>query len=184
MKLENQSKYDPTRKTIGAMYLDAAKSNTEKFVTNGDLTNELMSSLVCDLNETIQSNPYEGKPFFIDVDETKDLQMPRMIKRRMLTTLYRPWPEDNTCVFWANPQTNEVRFCWCLPHSTEMDNMLANEMLYDKEMINDIKQWKNLNLYHFGFTKDQIGNWIMNFDFKDRPMEFKVTGSKLILDSF
>ncbi len=151
--MENQSRYDDSRKTVGAIYKEAQEKNTEKFVTNGDLTNELQSSLVSDLNDTIVSNPNDGKPFFITVHEKKDLQMPRMILRRMLTTKYRPYPEDDTVVFWVDPQSNTVRFCWCLPHWSEMENMLNNEWLFDKEMLEQIRAWKRIDLYHFGFHK-------------------------------
>lgn len=179
--MENQSRYDPSRKTVGAIYRDAQLNNKEEFVTNGDLTNELMSSLVCDLNDTIQSNPYDGSPFYIIVHEKKDLQMPHMILRRLLTMKKRPYPEDDTVVFWVNPKSAEVRFCWCLPHHTEMDNMLANENLFDKEMIKQIKAWKQVDLYHFGFTKDPIGNWMANPAYKDQKMEQKIKRSSVVI---
>ena len=169
--MDNQSKYDPTRKTVGAMYIDAAANNTDKFVTNGDLTNELMSSLVEDLNETIASNPFDGKEFYITIHEKKDLQMPRALLRRMVTTLYRPWPEDDTIVYRVNPANSDVRFCWCLPHWSEMDNMLNSEDLFDKSMIYEIKCWKNMDMYHFGFTKCPMGNWIPNEHYKDHALE-------------
>ncbi len=168
---ENQSAYDPTRKTVGAIYRDAQLANTEKSVTNGDLTNELMSSLITDLNETIASDPYQGRNFFITIHEKKDLQMPNMILRRMLTSLYRPYPEDDTIVFSVNPKSCEVLFCWCLPHWSEMDNMLANEGLFEPELIREIRAWKRVDLQEFGFRKDPIGNWEANPFFKDKPLE-------------
>ncbi len=179
--MQNQSLIDPSRKTVGAIYQEAAKNNTDKFVTNGDLTNELTSSLVCDLNDTIQSKPYGDLPFYITIYEKKDLQLPRAIIRRIYTTKYRPYPEDDTLVFYIDPVPNKVEFCWCLPHSSEMDNMLANEALYNKEMIDDIKHWKLIDLGHFGFCKDQIGNWMANPIFKDRKMESKIKSPQLIL---
>lgn len=169
--MENQSKYDPSRKTVGAIYRDAALNNTDEYVTNGDLTNELMSSLVTDLNETIESKPYGDKPFYICVHEKKDLQMPRCILRRMITTLYRPYPEDDTLVFSVNPVSNEILFCWCLPHWSEMDNVLANPNLHDKNYVAEIKAWKNIDLYHFGFVKDENGEWIAALNWKDKPMK-------------
>lgn len=179
--MENQSKYDPSRKTVGAIYRDAQLNNKEKFVINGDLTNELMSSLVEDLNDTIQTNTHEGRPFYIIVHEKKDLMMPNMILRRMLTVEKRPWPEDDTVVFSVNPASSDVRFCWCLPHSTEMDNMLNSEALFDHKMIAKIKAWKNIDLYHFGFVKDEIGNWIANPNWKDESMESKAPSFQRIL---
>ena len=147
-----RSQFDPSRETVGSIYLNAAKNNTDSHVINGDLTHELSKSLVDDLNETIVSNPFEGRPFYIAVYEKKDLKMPRMILRRLYTTLYRPYPEDDTIVFFVEPKSNTVKFCWCLPHSSEMDNMLMNFSLFDKNMIEDIRAWKNHNLEHFGFT--------------------------------
>ena len=168
--MDNQSKYDPSRKTVGAMYREAQLSSHDPYVLNGDLTNELLSSLVEDLNETIQSKPFQERPFYITVHEKKDLQMPRAILRRMITTLYRPYPEDDTLVFSVDPVSNSTLFCWCLPHWSEMDNMLENENLFDKTMIAHIKAWKALDLHHFGFTKDSSGNWMPNEHFKDKPL--------------
>jgi hypothetical protein len=178
--MEHQSLYDPSRKTVGAIYKEAQENNTEKFVTNGDLTNELQSSLVSDLNDTIKSNPNDGKPFYITVHEKKDLQMPKMILRRILTTKYRPYPEDDTIVFWVDPSSNTVRFCWCLPHWSEMDNMLENEWLFEKEMIEQIRAWKRIDLYHFGFTKDEMGNWHANPNFEDKRMGEKDSGIRIL----
>ena len=169
--MENQSQYDPSRKTVGAIYRDAQINNKEKFVTNGDLTNELMSSFVSDLNDTITSDPFDGRPFYITIHEKKDLAMPHMILRRMLTSLKRPYPEDDTVVFNFDPQTNEVSFCWCLPHWSEMDNMLANEGLFNHEMIQQIKAWKNIDLYHFGFRKDPMGLWEVNPAWEDKHLK-------------
>ncbi len=179
--MENQSRYDPTRKTVGALYKEAQEKNKEAFVTNGDLTKELQSSLICDLNETIASNPYEGAPFYITVHEKKDLQMPKMILRRLLTSKYRPYPEDDTIVWWVDPKSNKVKFCWCLPHWSEMDNMLANENLYEKEMITQIKAWKNVDLYHFGFCKNAEGNWMANPHFKDKDLVEQVKGQQILV---
>lgn len=170
--MQNQSKYDPTRKTVGAIYRDAQLASHDPFVTNADLTHELMKSLVDDLNETIASNPYDGKPFYITVHEKKDLIMKRMIKRRMVTTKYRPYPENDSCVFFVkNIAANDVRFCWSLPHRSEMFNMLMNEWLFDPELIANIKAWEKINLEHFGFVKTGDGSqWIPNPHFEDQKL--------------
>jgi len=52
-----------------------------------------------------------------------------------------------------------------------MDNMLINEHLYTHEAVTSVKAWKNLDLYHFGFRKDDIGNWIPNEKYKDKKLE-------------
>ncbi len=165
--IENQSQYDPARKTVGAIYRDAKIANSEDRIETGDMTRELMDSLVDDINATIQEScnlgQWQGREFFITIHEAKDLAMPNMIKRRMVKTVYRPWPEDDTIVFRINSERSEVRFCWCLPHHTEMDNMLINSWLFDQEMVNDIRNWKQVNMEHFGFVKVGIGEeWAMN----------------------
>lgn len=160
------------RDTVGKIYLDAQKDG-EKFVQVGDMRRELMSSLVEDLNDTIKSNPYGDRAFYITVHESKDMAMKSCLRRRMLTTLYRPYPEDDTLVFWCDPKSNQVLFCWCLPHWSDMDNMLLNENLYDYELIKSIKAWKSFDLYHFGFKKDEIGSWIPNDKYQDKKMEPK-----------
>jgi hypothetical protein len=186
--MENQSKYDPSRKTVGAIYRDSKLANTEDSIECGDMTNELLPGLVEDINTCIQeectTGAWQGREFYIQVHEAKDLAMPNMIKRRMIKTLYRPWPEDDTIVFRINPERSEIRFCWCLPHHTEMDNMLMNSWLFDQEMVNDIINWKNLNMQEFGFVKVGIGEeWAMNPNWnfgKDRKM---IKKSKVIAAS-
>ncbi len=176
---ENQSLYDPTRKTVGAIYRDAKLSNSEDRIESGDLTRELETSLVNDLNDAVQevckTCQWHGREFYITVHESKDLAMPNMIKRRLVKTVYRPWPEDDTIVFRWNESRSDVRFCWCLPHHSEMDNMLMNHWLFNPQMIHDIRMWKHLQMEHFGFVKVGLGEeWGMNpywtFD-KDRKME-------------
>lgn len=151
----HQSRIDPTRKTVGAIYNEAQKNNTDAYVINGDLTHELTNSLVDDLNKTIASNPFDGKPFYITVYEKKDLQMKKALLRRLYVTKYRPYPEDDTVVFYVEPRSNNVKFCWCLPHSSEMDNILMNFLHYDKNLVADIRAWKAENLEHFGFRQKE-----------------------------
>jgi hypothetical protein len=158
------------RDTVGTTYLKA-QIEGEKHVEVGDLSRELISSLVEDLNDTIMSNPFEGRPYYITIHESKDLQMKSCIRRRMLTTLYRPWPEDDTTVFYTDPKANKTLFCWCLPHWSEMDNILNNQHLYDKNIVIECRAWKNFDMFHFGFCKDDIGNWIPNPHYKDKELE-------------
>ena len=173
-----QSNY-ADRDTVGKIYRDAQiKQKTGETVECGDLTRELESSLVCDLNDTIQSKPYGDREFYITVHEKKDLAMPRAILRRMLTTKYRPFPEDDTIVFYVNPITSDIRFCWCLPHWSEMENMLANSNLYESAMINQIRDYRNENYWNFGFRKDEMGNWIPNEAVLDQPLKERVFESK------
>ena len=85
----------------------------------------------------------------------------------MIRTKYRPYPEDDTIVFYIVPEYNDVYFCWCLPNWSEMDNIIANRTLYEytkdgKEYVGKIRAWKDMRLEHFGFTKDEIGNWTPN----------------------
>ena len=183
--MENQSKYNSERKTIGAIYRDAALSCKEgETVECGDLTRELMNSLVYDINETVASMPYGNRPFYITVHENKDLMMPRAIKRRMITTKYRPFPEDDTVVFYVEPESNKVEFCWSLPHRTLMHNRLNNEWLYEKEEVTQIKAFLNEDYWHFGFCKDESGNWKPNPHYQDKKMEVpkpKIYQSNLFL---
>jgi hypothetical protein len=164
--LEKKLKIDPTksrfadRDTVGKMYRDAQINNREDKITVGDLTNEILSSLVEDLNDTIDSKPYDNKrPYYICIVDKKDLMMKRAIIRSIQTTVYRPWPEDDTTVFYIDPVLNEVRFCWCIPHNTEIFNIIANENLYDADLVAKLKAWRKVDLYHFGFRKNDKGEW-------------------------
>lgn len=151
----HQSRFDPSRKTVGAIALEARKNTTP--IECGDMTNEIMKSLVDDLNERIISNPFEGRPFYITVVEKKDLIQPNMIHRSLNATLYRPYPENNTMVFYCDYKANIIKLCWTLPHWSEMDNMLENMERRDPKIIADIYAWKTENLVYFGFSKDEKG---------------------------
>jgi len=163
MFVKNQSKYDPSRKTVGAIYRDAQFSG-EKQIICGDMNYELRKSLAEDLNATIiqGSKDFEGRPFYITVHEKRDLQMKNAFIRRMIKTVYRPYPEDDTLVFKVIPYTNCVYFCWELPHRSNMLNILACPELYDPKDILKYRKWENMQLEHFGFMKNSEGNWTEN----------------------
>lgn len=162
------------RDTVGTIALNAAKNTTNPVV--GDLGHELMPDLLEDLNNTIQSDPYDGKPFFIIIHEKKDLLLKNMIMRRMVTKLKRPYPEPNLTVFWTNPKTGETRFCWSLPHQSTFLEYTLNPDKYDKDQINDIKAFQKENLEHFGLKKigkTPDGKTFISAipNFKDRPLK-------------
>ena len=151
------------RDTVGTIYKNA-QFNGEKQVITGDMNWEMRKSLADDINDTIVQGTveFEGKPFYITVHEKKDLQMKSALLRRMIKTKYRPYPEDDTIVFHVYPSQNDVYFCWCLPHWSEMDNVLMNKTLFDNQYVSRIRAWKNVDLVYFGFCKNDEGNWMAN----------------------
>jgi hypothetical protein len=140
------------RNTVGTIY-QAAQTNSVEGLTLGDIGASLAQSLVEDLNESIASNPFDGKPFYINIVEERDLQMKNAIKRRIFVSLYRPYPEDGTTVFYVEPKDNRVYYCWDMPHYSELPNIIGNEHSYDKEYISEIKAWLKNDLHPFGFIK-------------------------------
>lgn len=171
--MDNISRYDPSRKTVGAIYRDA-QFNGEKQIITGDMNYELKKALVDDLNDTIKkgTKDFEGCPFYITVHEKRDLAMKNAFIRRMLKTKYRPYPEDDTLVFKVIPYANDVYFCWELPHRIHMINMLGCPELYDASQLQQYRHWENMRLEYFGFMKDEEGNW------KENPM---YRGDKLLV---
>lgn len=161
--MENQSKYDKSRKTVGAIYRDAQLYGERQLIT-GDMNYELRKSLVDDLNDTVKQGTidFEHAPFYITVHEKRDLQMPNAFIRRMIKTKYRPYPEDDTLVFRVIPFAQEIYFCWELPHRSNMLNMLNAQELFDPKDIQKIKRWENMQLEYFGFMKNEEGNWKEN----------------------
>jgi hypothetical protein len=169
-ELDSKSKYDAARDTVGKIYRDLHLNIPDERIEVGDMTNAMLPGLVTDINEGIASKPFGDKPWYIMIHEKKDLQMKEALLRRVLHFAHRPWPEDDTTVFWHDPIAGETRFCWSLPHWSEMDNMLCCYNLYDDNLIREIKAWKALDLFFFGFVKDDIGNWIPNPTWKDKPL--------------
>lgn len=165
------------RETIGSIALKAAQNTDIPIV--GDLGHELMPSLVEDLNNAIASNPYDGKPFYIIVHEKKDLLLKNTLLRRILTTTKRPYPEDNTSVFWTDPRREMTCFCWSLPHKSLFNQVLANPERYGEEQVNDVKAYKAEKMERFGFqylgldkkTNSKIYTPIKGFE--DRPVTHK-----------
>lgn len=173
---KNKSLYDQSRDTVGKIYRDLQIHGDHQPIIVGDMSNEMMKDLVTDINEAVQAfskhslEKNEGKAFYLMIHEKKDLQMKKALARRMIYFGYRPWPEDDTTVFWCDPKVKELRFCWSLPHSTEMDNMLMNPDQFDKALIEEIKAWKEVDLRPFGFYYDPKLKWIPNPKWKDKPV--------------
>lgn len=169
---KSKSLYDQSRDTVGKIYRDANLNNHKEVIEVGDMSRELMTSLVDDMNDAIKSFDTRSIPYYLMVHEKKDLQMKTAILRRLLYFDYRPWPEDDTVVFWKDPKTQAIRFCWCLPHWSEMDNVLNNKYDYEKEYVFQIQAWKNYNLKPFGFYyKDDRDKWVPNPKWSDMPLE-------------
>lgn len=161
------SLYDPSRNTVGKIYRDAQINNHEDYIEVGDMARELTTSLIDDINEAIKSFDKKGKPYYLMVHEKKDLQMKTAILRRILYFGYRPWPEDDTTVFWKDPKTQELRFCWSLPHHAEMFSILSAPEQFDKKWINQIKCWQKYDLTPFGFYEHPKEGWIPSPKWKD-----------------
>jgi hypothetical protein len=168
---KSKSLYDQSRDTVGKIYRDANLNNREDFIEVGDMSRELTTSLVEDINDAIENFDKKGKPYYLMVHEKKDLQMKTAVLRRVLYFGYRPWPEDDTIVFWKNPKTQDLRFCWCLPHWSDMDNILANRMDYPPDYVFQVEAWKNVNLTPFGFVWHHKEKWIPNPRWQDKKME-------------
>lgn len=173
------SQYDPTRDTVGKIYRDANLNNHETFIEVGDMSREMTKSLIEDINAALRnfdmgigvSADKIGKPYWLMIHEKKDLQMKTAVLRRMLYFGYRPYPEDDTVVFFKNPKKQDLRFCWCLPHWSEMDNILANPDQFDPEFVHQIKCWKNYDLTPFGFYQHNKEKWIPKPNWKDKKIE-------------
>lgn len=164
-----KSHYDPSRDTVGKIYRDAQINNHEDFIEIGDMSRELTTSLVDDINDAIGNFDKKGKPYYLMVHEKRDMQMKKAVLRRILYFGYRPWPEDDTIVFFKDPRKpNELKFCWCLPHWSEMDIILASADQFDSELIHQIKAWKEYDLRPFGFVYDEKEKWI-----PDQTWEYK-----------
>jgi hypothetical protein len=162
--MEFQSRIDPTRKTVGAIYRDA-QINGERGVIVGDVNHEIKNDLVKDMNEAIEkgrSHPdFSGKPFYLAFYEKYDLMLKKGLVRIPKITKYRPYPEQDTMVFHVFPN-DDVYFCWELPHRSQMMNITMNPDFYPPEQVQNIKRWENIQLEYFGFTKDEDGNWVEN----------------------
>lgn len=161
--MENRSRIDPTRKTAGAIYRDA-QINGERGVIIGDVNYEIKKDLVTEINECVQhgTKALEGKPFYIAFYEKYDLMLKRGLVRIPKITTYRPYPEQDTMVFHVYPTSNEIYFCWELPHRSQMINILNSPDLFDHQRVAMIKHWENLRLEYYGFMRDDDGNWTEN----------------------
>lgn len=146
-----KSTYDD-RDTVGSTYIKAQKNKTAG-LTIGEINDEMVKSLLEDIEGCMNRNPFEDRPFYINIVEERDLQMPNTFKRRIFETLYLPYPEDNTLVFYIKPKSGDIFYCWDLPHHSEIPNIITNEHLYDNEYIKSITAWMRNDLENFGFIK-------------------------------
>lgn len=164
------SKYDPTRPTVGKLYRDLQTMGSKTPIECGDMSNEQMKHWIDDLNDALLTDNFNGKPFYVLIHQKKDLQMPSSQLRKVHVMEFRPWPEDDTDCFWKDPKSLEVRFCWSLPHTSEMDNVLLNPHLFAPEMVFQVKAWKAFDMRQFGFYEHPELKWIPNPDWKDRTI--------------
>ena len=164
-----KSLYDPSRENVGKIYRDAQLSHDGYSIPVGDMKNAIVPDLIADINEALMKPSDE--PFYLLMTEKKDLQMPNAMARTFKHLAYRPWPEDNTTVFWKDPKSQELRFCWDLPHWAEMDNILENPFLYSIELVNHIFAWKKVDLVPFGFFYHPKEKWLPNPKHIDRKIE-------------
>lgn len=165
--MDNRSLFDPSRNTVGTIYRDA-QIHGERGVVIGDVNHEIKKGLVEDINEAIRQGTKEmdGKPFYLAIYEKYDLMIKKGHVRIRKITKYRPYPEQDSMVFHVYPSSNEVYFCWALPHRTHMINMLNTPELrtqpHEQEELQMFRHWENLRLEHFGFMKNDDGNWEEN----------------------
>lgn len=172
MSKNHKSQYDPTRDTVGKIYRDLHLQSSQPIIEVGDMTNSIIPDLVDDINDAIKNGTqdFNGRPFYILIHEKKDLQMKDALLRRIFKQLWRPWPEDDTTVFWHDPRAFETRFCWSLPHWSEMGNILNSKDLYDPRLVMEVRAWRSYDLHIFGFVKNDLGNWVPNPQWEDKPM--------------
>jgi len=175
-----QSKIDPTRNTVGSIYREA-QINGEKGVVIGDVNHEIKKDLVTDINEAIEigmkDDELKGKPFYLALYEKYDLMLKRGLVRIRKITKYRPYPEQDMMLFHVYPN-GDIYFCWELPHRSQMINIVMNPGLYPHEQVEQIKRWENLQLEYFGFTKDEMGNWVENMFYRGDSLIGNQEGKK------
>lgn len=191
----NKSHYDPTRDTIGKIYRDLQTNNKEDHILVGDMSNEIMKDLKTDIEEGLADcfkhsiDKKDSTPFYFMIHEKKDLQMKSSLLRVRHYFGFRPWPEDDTTVFYGVPKTKCIYFCWCLPHSSEMDNVLMNPEKFDLLMVIQVRAWKEFNLRPFGFYPHPNEGWLPNphhkyqkiGEYNDGPQSKPESGSKRII---
>jgi len=156
------------RDTVGTLALKARECKDVPCV--GDLGHELMKGLVEDLNHAFQLNPYDNRPYFVIVHEKKDLQHKNMILRRMIHTEKRPYPEPGLQVWWVNPSSQEVRFCWELPHWSIFPDIRSNPTEYHSNTLEAVKAYLENHLEYFGFKKWQE-HVFADPHHKDKPLK-------------
>lgn len=161
--MNNQSHFDPTRQTAGAIYRNAQLFG-ERGVVIGDVNHQITKDLVTEINEWIEqgTKKRENKPFYLAIYEKYDLMLKKGLVRIPKITKYRPYPQQDSMVFHVYPESNSVYFCWELPHRSHMLNMINCADLYDPETIQKLRHWEGMRLEYFGFTKDWEGNWTEN----------------------
>jgi hypothetical protein len=177
--MDFKSQIDPTRNTVGSIYRDA-QINGEKGVVIGDVNHEIKKDLVKDINEAIEQGEkqMEGKPFYLAIYEKYDLMLKKGLVRIRKITKYRPYPEQDSMVFHV--VGGSVYFCWELPHRSHMMNILMSPELFESSYVDLIRRWENFQLEHFGFTKDDNGNWIENKLYRGDSLMGSSDGQKKI----
>ena len=171
-RMKDQSLFDSSRKTVGAICNDIRQTDTKSMLI-GDVNHEMLKGLVDDINLALNDGrmAFPNENFFVLVTEKWDIQMGNALVRKVAVFKRRPYPEANTTCFKYDAQKKEVRYCWDLPIRHEMWNVKAASAIFDPQVVADIKAWENNEMEHFGLMKVGIGDlWTENPHFQDRPM--------------
>lgn len=148
------------RDTVGTTYIKA-QNNADNLLVVGDINAQMLPDLIDDMNDALQSNPFDDQPFYVNIAEKRDAQMQNAFRRKIVKTLYRPFPEFSTYVLHMEPKTQTVRYCWDLPHHTEMINVFSEPYKYDEKYVQSIREWKRNELDGFGFLKVGLSSSIL-----------------------
>jgi hypothetical protein len=170
--MNNQSLFDPNRKTVGAISNEIRKADTKSMLI-GDVNHEMLKGLVDDINQALDDGrmTFPNQDFYVLVTEKWEIQMKNALVRKVAVFKRRPYPEANTTCFKYDSKKREVLYCWDLPIRHEMWNVQAASEIFDPQVVQDIKAWENNEMEHFGLMKVGIGDlWVENPHFQDRPM--------------
>ena len=181
--MTNQSMFDPTRKTVGAISNEVRSVDT-KSMQIGDINNEMLKGFVDDVNSALEDGrkQFPNQTFFVLVTEKWEYQMGNALYRKMALFTKRPYPEANTTCFKYDHTSKTVKYCWDLPMRHEMWNIKAASTIFEGQVLADIEAWERNELEHFGLMKDELGqHWVENPHFKDREMGESTLKFKLFI---
>ena len=131
------------RDTLGQQVLDVhAKYADQKTQEIRETTNEMGKEYMQSLWSVIKAHEHVKGEYYIMEILKRDAVIPNAIHCKHVARKTRPKPEFGLGLYRVDNTIGECFYEWGLPHEAEADLMMANPLGWDKEVVQNIRDFQ------------------------------------------